>query len=81
MRSSLLNFSMAVIFSAWLWAAESAVAADDLTKPISVSPDGWQATLTTDIGAVITPVGVNIVRVEGGKFREVRAYFDSSILR
>lgn len=41
----------------------------------------WQATLTTDTGAVITPVGVNIVRVEAGKFREVRAYFDSSILR
>ena len=41
----------------------------------------WQATLTTDTGQVITPVGVNIVRVEGGKFREVRAYFDSSILR
>ena len=25
--------------------------------------------------------GVNIVKVDGGKFREVRAYFDSSILR
>jgi ketosteroid isomerase-like protein len=41
----------------------------------------WKATLTDATGAVITPVGVNIVRVEEGKFREVRAYFDSSILR
>lgn len=36
---------------------------------------------TTQSSLGITPIGVNIVRVEGGKFREVRAYFDSSILR
>ena len=41
----------------------------------------WQADLTDDTGKVIRPIGVNIVRVEGGKFREVRAYFDASILR
>lgn len=41
----------------------------------------WQATLTDDTGKLLTPIGVNIVRVEDGKFREVRAYFDSSILR
>lgn len=41
----------------------------------------WQADLTDDTGKVLRPIGVNIVRVEGGKFREVRAYFDSSILR
>lgn len=41
----------------------------------------FQATLTNDMGKVLRPIGVNIVRVEGGKFREVRAYFDSSILR
>lgn len=41
----------------------------------------WKATLTDSTGTVISPIGVNIVRVEGGKYREVRAYFDSSILR
>lgn len=40
----------------------------------------WKATLTDDTGALLTPVGVNIVRVEGGKFREMRAYFNPSIL-
>jgi ketosteroid isomerase-like protein len=40
----------------------------------------WKATLTDSSGTVYTPVGVNIVRVENGKFREVRAYFDPSIL-
>jgi len=41
----------------------------------------WKATLTDASGKVYMPVGVNIVRVEAGKFREVRAYFDPSILK
>ncbi|WP_206606415.1 nuclear transport factor 2 family protein [Steroidobacter cummioxidans] len=40
----------------------------------------WQATLTDAAGKVYRPIGVNIVRVEAGKFREVRAYFDPRIL-
>jgi len=39
----------------------------------------WKATLTDSSGTVYTPVGVNVVRVENGLFREVRAYFDPSI--
>jgi len=56
----------------------------DIVHEIAQGPEAaleWHATLTDAAGKVLTPVGVNIVRVEGGKFREVRAYFDSSILR
>lgn len=55
----------------------------DIVHEISHGPEAsleWKATLKDAAGKVITPIGVNIVRVEGGKFREVRAYFDSSIL-
>jgi ketosteroid isomerase-like protein len=55
----------------------------DIVHEISNGPEAsfeWQATLTDAAGKVYTPVGVNIVRVEDGRFREVRAYFDPSIL-
>jgi len=55
----------------------------EIVHEISVGDEAsleWKAVLTDDAGAVHTPVGVNIVRVEGGKFREVRAYFNPSIL-
>jgi hypothetical protein len=55
----------------------------DLVHETSQGPEAaleWHATLTNAAGAVLTPIGVNIVRVEGGKFRWVRAYFDSSVL-
>ncbi|GFE86446.1 hypothetical protein GCM10011488_14000 [Steroidobacter agaridevorans] len=55
----------------------------DIVHEITNGPEAsleWKATLMDAAGKVITPIGVNIVRVEGGKFREVRAYFDSSIL-
>jgi ketosteroid isomerase-like protein len=55
----------------------------DIVHEITNGPEAsleWKATLKDAAGKVITPIGVNIVRVEGGKFREVRAYFDSSIL-
>jgi SnoaL-like polyketide cyclase. len=55
----------------------------EIVHEISDGPEAsleWKATLKDSAGKVITPIGVNIVRVEGGKFREVRAYFDSSIL-
>jgi ketosteroid isomerase-like protein len=56
----------------------------DIVHEITQGPEAsleWHATLTNASGKLLTPVGVNVVRVEGGKFRWVRAYFDSSVLR
>jgi len=56
----------------------------DIVHVITQGPEAsveWHATLTNAAGKLLTPVGVNVVRVEGGKFRWVRAYFDSSVLR
>jgi len=40
----------------------------------------WKAVLI-DAGGTRHPlVGINVVRIEDGKYREVRAYFDSSAL-
>lgn len=38
----------------------------------------WTAHLTDPSGRTVVLNGVNVIRVEGGKFREVRAYFDPS---
>jgi len=40
----------------------------------------WKAVLTNVTGVRHALVGVNIVRVENGKYREVRAYFDPASL-
>jgi ketosteroid isomerase-like protein len=56
----------------------------DIVHVITHGPEAsveWHATLTNKEGKHLSPVGVNIVRVEGGKFRWVRAYFDTSVLR
>jgi len=41
----------------------------------------WRAVLIDPAGQRNSLVGVNIVRVEDGRFREVRSYFDSSELK
>lgn len=38
----------------------------------------WRAELTDPNGETVILNGVNIIKVDGGKFREVRAYFDPS---
>lgn len=40
----------------------------------------WSAALTDHSGRRMPLVGVNIVNIEKGRFREVRAYFDTSVL-
>lgn len=40
----------------------------------------WSAALTDYSGRRMAFVGVNIVEIEAGRFREVRAYFDTSTL-
>jgi len=41
----------------------------------------WEAHLTDEAGTTVPLSGVNIIHVEDGKFREVRAYFDPTIIR
>jgi len=38
----------------------------------------WSAAVTDSSGRRMPFVGVNLIRVENGRFREVRAYFDTS---
>jgi ketosteroid isomerase-like protein len=40
----------------------------------------WSAAVTDHTGRRLPFVGVNLVKVENGRFREVRAYFDTSPL-
>jgi hypothetical protein len=41
----------------------------------------WQAVLIDPSGTRHPAIGVNVVRVEDGRFREMRAYFDPTILK
>jgi uncharacterized protein (TIGR02246 family) len=47
------------------------------TATVSVE---WSAAVTDHTGRRMPFVGVNLVKVENGRFREVRAYFDTSPL-
>jgi len=40
----------------------------------------WSAAVTDHSGRRVPFVGVNLVKVENGRFREVRAYFDTATL-
>ncbi|KAJ54405.1 hypothetical protein ACMU_18430 [Actibacterium mucosum KCTC 23349] len=53
----------------------------EITHEVSNGPEAsleWTAHLTDPAGKTVVLKGVNIIRVEGGKFRTVRAYFDPS---
>ena len=41
----------------------------------------WEAHMTDEAGTTVVLNGVNIVYVENGKFREVRAYFDPTVFQ
>jgi ketosteroid isomerase-like protein len=55
----------------------------EITHEISQGSEAafeWRAVLTDVAGVRHALIGVNIVRVDNGKYREVRAYFDPASL-